>query len=318
MNSYFAEIDPQNRHSIPESSPLHPIDDFTEQHLQSKGLINRNNICGYISLFLSFHRMGLLKFLKSDHIVLDGIILDWPAFILQRILRAFPSARSFLVQNFVTSWNAENQQPRLEVYDDLLIADTILSHLPLRGQNNIPLLTKYNVSYACLNPICNHHEDNLEYWNEKPFTKVPTLHLLTLNPSGQPISVEELLNVFLQQNVETRCHQCRSRVNGSMRVVKGMFTLLHLNRDDNRGGILRTRLIPSNQGTCSNDIVGQLISVISRSGTVDRGHFLSYHEVRGQWFLNNDEQEVQRCGYHPYNRTLGTENVSFVIFKNHT
>ena len=256
--------------------------------------------------------MGLVKFLKSDHIVVDGIILDWPAFILQMILKAMPSALPFLVTNFVESWNAENQ-PELEVYIDLMMADTILSQLPLRGQNNVPLFTKYNVSYACTNPVCNHHEEDLEHWTEKPFTKVPTLHLLILNPSGQAISFEGLLNAFLQQNVETRCTLCNSHVNGSLRTVKGLFSLFYLNRDNDRGGILRTKLIPSGQSTSA---VGRLISVISRSGTVDRGHFVSYHQVRGNWFLNNDDQEIRRCSYHPFNRTQGTENVVFVVFEN--
>ena len=318
VNSYFSEIDPHNRHMIPDSSPLQRVDDFTEEHLQSKGLINRGNICGYISLFLCFHRMGLLKFLKSDHIIVDGIILDWPAFILQRILKAMPSAIPFLVTNFPSSWNAENQQPRLEVYNDLMMADPILSQLPLRGLNNVPLLTKYNVSYACSNPMCNHHEDDLEYWNEKPFTKVPTLHLLMLNPSGQAISVERLLDAFLQQNVETRCNLCNSPVNGSLRTVIGLFSPFYLNRDNDKGGILRTKLIPSGQSTSRNDAVGRLISVISRSGTVDRGHFLSYHQVRGNWFLNDDQREIQRCNFHPFSRTQGTENVAFVIYENNT
>ena len=98
--------------------------------------------------------MGILKYLRQDLIAVGGNVLDMPALVLSRMLRALPSRRPFPVQNYLASWNAEGRLPHLQSNDDLMIVDGIMSQLPLaavRAGSNVPVLTRCQASLSCNN-----------------------------------------------------------------------------------------------------------------------------------------------------------------------
>ena len=208
--------------------------------------------------------------------------MDWPALVLSRILQALPSNQAFHIQNFLETWNVEGRALRLESNDDLSIADGILSELPLSGRDNLPALTQYLATFQCF--YCGHVDQNCPQWDEKPFSVVPTL---SVPQNIRPIPVETLLDGFLQLPMMITCPQCRSLIPASWKVVKGLYTVLYLNRVNDRGQITRTRLQANNP---NQDVLGELVSVVSRAGeNLDGGHFPSYHQVGGQVLGSPDE-----------------------------
>ena len=42
------------------------------------------------------------------------------------------------------------------------------------------------------------------------------------------------------------------------------------------------------------DLLGELVSVVSHRGDVNAGHFVSYHQVQNNWYLNNDPVLLQK------------------------
>ena len=266
---------------------------------------------------LFFHRMNLLRYLDQNLILVGRNVLDWPALILTKILRALPSPRSFSVQNFLILWNADGRNPRLVPNDDLTITDAIISQLPLTGNNNIPAVTKFQASFACA--ICGRREDSCEQWDEREWSAVPTLHP---QPGSRPTSAETLLNTVVQHGRQMRITcpnlQCRLPVTATWKVVKGSNTVLYVNRDDGRGGTVKTKLL--SQGPRSDtgpNILGDLVSVISRSGgRQGGGHFVTYHKAGGHWFFNDDDHTFRRSPEHPFNRSQGLEAVELLCYSN--
>ena len=254
--------------------------------------------------------------MREDLIAAGANVFDWPALVLLRMLRALPSPIAFPVWNFLVAWNNDGRHPNLEPNDDLAIVDGILSQLPLAaGGNNIPVLTKYNVSFAC--DYCGQVNQNREQWSEKSFVSVPTLHVFSNSP---PTSVEDLLDEMLNQQMRITCpnRQCDRRPAATWRTVRGVFSVLYIDRTaDLRGGIVNTRLLPRPQGSPQHPVLGELVSVISRSGGNHAGgHFVSYHQVGGRWFFNNDDHTFHVCNFHPFNRRDGLENVSLLCYLN--
>ncbi len=317
LQSYIDAFDNNHSFPIPGPSPEQPILRFEERHLQRSGLINWNNTCCHLSLILAFHRMNLLRYLDPNLIAVGRNVLDWPALILTKMLRALPSPRPFSVQNFLTVWNANGRNPRLVANDDLTITDAIISQLPLTGHNNVPALTKFQVSFAC--PYCGQREESCEQWNERQWSAVPTLHL---QPGSPPTRPETLLNGILQhgQQIRITCPNlyCQLPVDATWKVVKGSYTILYINRDDGNGGIVRTRLRPSTLTTDQGlDILGELVSVIARSGERrNRGHFVSYHQVGSHWFFSDDDHTFRRSPQHPFHRPQGRETVDLLCYYN--
>ena len=314
LESFFAAVDPRQRYRIPNSSPLQPIGLFEERHLQTAGLRNHQDTCCHISLVLCFHRMGLLKFLREDFIAAEGHVIDMPALVLLRMLRALPCPIPFSVQNLWESWRAEGRHPVLQSNDDLSIVDGLVSQLPLAAlRGNVPVFTRYYAAFAC--DYCGRIDDSCEDWAERPFVTVPTLHLTP----GVPSTAEGLLNGMLQQPMRITCprRHCNGQCNATWRTVRGIFTVLYIDRADLRGGIDNTRLLPRAPDSIPHDVLGELVSIISRSGDgYDVGHFVSYHQVGGRWFFNNDDHTFHVCNFHPFNRRDGLENVSLLCYLN--
>ena len=257
--------------------------------------------------------MGLLLHFEGDRIAAGGHVMDWPALVLSRILQALPSNQAFHIQNFLETWNVEGLAPRLQSNDDLSIADGILRQLPLSGQDNIPALTQYLATFECF--YCGHGDQNCPQWDEKPFSVVPTL---SVPQNNRPIPVETLLDGFLQLPMMITCPQCRNLIPASWKVVKGLYTVLYLNRVNDRGNITRTRLQTGHQANIPNqDVLGELVSVVCRAGeNLDGGHFTSYHQVGGQWLWNDDNRMLKVCNFHPFNRNQGFETVDLLCYIN--
>ena len=255
-----------------------------------------------------------MQYMRIDLIAAGANVFDWPALVLLKILRALPSLRPFPVQNLLTAWNRDARQPTLQSNDDLTIVDGILSQLPLAAAgNNVPVLTRYKVSFSC--GYCGLVNQSREQWDEKSFVSVPTLHVVP----GPPTSAEDLIDEMLNQRMRITCpnRQCRGQAAATWRTVRGIFTVLYIDRSDLRGGIIRTRLLPRPQGSPSHAVLGELVSVISRSDAGhDRGHFVSYHQVGGRWYFSNDDHTHYPCNFHPFERRQGNENVSLLCYKN--
>lgn len=314
--SVLAIVDRGQRFPIPNVSPLHPIIRFEQRHLQRAGLINYRDTCCHLSTVLCFHRMGIVRFLRED-LITDGVnVFDMPALVLSRMLRALPSLMPFPVQNLLESWNHDHRLPVLQPNDDLLIVDGILSQLPLApeaARSNVPVITRFQASYSC--DFCGRVDQSCETWDERNFVVVPKLHLTRMNP----ITEEDLLEEMLQQQMRITCpnRQCRGRATATWRTVRGSFTVLYIDRADLQGGISTTRLLPRAQGSVPHNVLGELVSVVSRSGDGhNRGHFVSYHQVGGNWYFNDDDHSHYACNVHPFDRRDGRECVSLLCYYN--
>lgn len=305
---YLEVIDEFGVYPIPPSSPNQPIQQFGVQHLQRVGLINTGNICCHISIVLCFHRLGLLRNLEDDLIAVNGNVQDWPAFLMRRSLQAMPSREAFSIQNVLEGWNNDGRAPQLAAWDDICVVDDITTQLPFRGLNNIPAFTRFILRYTC--PTCGFIENDC---NERLFSTVPTLRLL---PGSVAISAERLLRNFLQIPVETRCSRCRQEVVASWRTQPGRTTILSIVRNHGHG-IVRTRILPRDPSGPAPGILGELVSVVSRVGEdVRRGHYLSYHQVGGRWFRNNDDHALTESSHHPFNLIQLGEDVVLLCYLN--
>ena len=287
--THLNTIDSHNRFPIPDPSPLHPINRFEVRHLQRLGLKNLNNTCCHLSLVLCFHRMGLIQAFEGDRVAVGGNVLDWPALVLSRILRALPSQRDFYIQTFLASWNSDN-----------------------RATNSV--LASFE-SFSC-----GHIDQDCHQWNEKPFSVVPTINVPY---SRDPIPIEILIQGLLDQRMRITCTQCGQLVSAAWKVVKGSYTVLYFNRGGDGRGIVWTRLQLRDQTSTPPpplNILGELVSVVSRCADDEigaaGGHFVSYHQVEGNWFINDDNRILKICTYHPFNQTLGYETVDLLCFKN--
>ena len=258
--------------------------------------------------------MGLLQYLEQDLIAVNGNVLCWAGLVMTKILEALPSRRSFSTQNFNTAWNNEGRHPQLQEWDDISVFGDMVTQLPFRGRDNVPVFTRYFLSYHCLQ--CGKQEHNLEHWNDRIFQTVPTLPLV---PGSFPITAEHLLRQFLQ-HVDTACSQCTRPVRGSLATLPGKFTLLHISRSHQPPAIVRTKLIPRAAGEPAPLFMGELVSVVSRSDFVRDGdtlsHYFSYHQVGGQWFKNDDDHPIVGVLYHPFNARAATETVDYLCYKN--
>ena len=300
-------------YNIPGQARCHPIQSFNVAHLQQQGLDNTGNICAHISLLLCMHRMQLVQYLDHSRIVINGNVLHWPALVLNKILLAMPSSTSFCPHNFLTSWNSDGLTPALVGYDDLMIADNVLSKVPFTfSSSNIPLFTKFLLRYTC--PGCGIAVEK-EVWNEKTFAVVP---MLPLPADGSQVSVEACLNTFIQTPQASFCTQpgCNgTRVMGRLVPKQGKFTVVLMNRYPSHRTRLRNPLVHT-----PGPLLGELVSIASRRGTLRRGHFVSYHSINNEWFCNDDSTTIFRPQDHPL-RTPATlsndwETADLLCFQN--
>ena len=287
LQCHLNNLNSEGCFTIPGTSyhPLPTSETFDILHIQTYGLLNDGLVCALISIVLSFHRLGL-----KDHIA-DTIppALDLPAMVLKKILKALPSQDAFSLQSFVTSWNTSDKYPKIYPNSEATsLADAILSNLPLKyGPTNLPFLTQFYGAFHCSE--CGQDYDSVPNWEGQVGSIIP---VLSVPESEDYVDLLDLVENFLTEPFETRCtnQDCRSRIaDGRIVPIKGMFTILSLDRIDmdnpNRKKMTRIRLTAAeHQG---------LISVISHIGDVNSGHYVSYHEAEGRWYLNDDSEHFQ-------------------------
>ena len=129
----------------------------------------------------------------------------------------------------------------------------------------------------------------------------------------------QLLKSHLDEPFQTRCGNlgCKSRiVDARMEVEPGFFTILTVDRfqfGNNPPVKLMNKLIVDKGDEQSLDL-GELVSVVCHRGDVNHGHFVSYHVVGQQWYLNDDSRRCAPSG-NPLQQTVSNETVDMLFFK---
>ena len=240
--------------------------------------------------------------------------IDHASRIVLRTLQALPRRRPFDLSELINVWN-NNQGPQggfqIGPNEDISsLADAVISRLPIPDVNGVPVFTRFLGSYVCFQ--CNFTENDATVWN-KPFDTIPIINV----PHGNaPVSIGELLTTFIQAPIQINCALCQFRNRGTVRVIRGMFTILRINRLDDRGNVINNRFTEQRSGTVGEQYVGSLISLVSHIDQPNYQHYLSYHRLTGanEWYRNSDRQRVQRVPHHPFQSLV--ETVNLVLFKN--
>ena len=153
---------------------------------------------------------------------------------LLRTLQALPSQARFDLGELINTWN-NNQPPNgfhIRPLEDIsTLTDAIIGHLPLAPVNGVPVFSQFLCSYRCV--FCQTVEPGTTQFL-KPFDKIPILYVVHGNA---PVSVGALLTSLIQTPLTVNCRVCQIRNQGQMRVIRGMYTLLRINRLDNRGNM---------------------------------------------------------------------------------
>ena len=93
----------------------------------------------------------------------------------------------------------------------------------------------------------------------------------------------------------------------------GYFTIIALSRMNRSSVKLMNRL----EMTRNDQLIdpGKLVSVVCHRGDINRGHFVSYHCVDDQWFLNDDSRQVFSTNNPVENPSTRTETIELLLFK---
>ena len=76
-------------------------------------------------------------------------------------------------------------------------------------------------------------------------------------------------------------------------------------------------LVPEVSTRIGPDLMGDLVTCICHRGDVNRGHFVSYHQVDGQWFLNDDSRPCSPALNPLEDRNIDeSETIKLLFFKN--
>ena len=170
----------------------------------------------------------------------------------------------------------------------------------------VMFLTTFLAFFAC---SCGATSDQ-DVWDSQLFQSVP---LLQIPQQDQPVCFGSLVNTFLQTPVTTRCFHCNEDTNGSLIPEKGEYSVFAINRRGGQGRI-RTKLVCQDSHTEGDQLLGELVSVISHLGGADGGHWISYHQVHGDWFINNDSDSIVRSPYHPFDSPNISETVNLCLY----
>ena len=102
----------------------------------------------------------------------------------------------------------------------------------------------------------------------------------------------------------------------SWKFKPGKATILFISRNAAGQGIVRTRLLPRDPSGPTFSILGELVSVVSRTGEMERGHYFSYHQVGGKWSKNDDDHVMSELNYHPFSLSPHREDVVMLCYLN--
>ena len=313
---------------------------FTVNELQPNGLLNDGNVCPIISIILCFHRLRIKDYLKDPE-----YFPNLPTLVLYKILQALPSLQSFSIMQFIMSWNASNlgADIRPGQHGDVTdILDSFLTELDIKtfSARTRPVFTKYLASFSC--PKCGKRYHDVERWDNQWNRKVP---LLVIPENEDPVNVWNMLSTFLLSPVHTRCPDvaCGQQIHDGVLVpMPGIFTVLAVNRLDlgsNHGApsflpnklsiaptsdagtelemvsVFFTVFSFSDAALRTSSLNGELLSVICHRGQQSNyGHFVSYHNVTGHWYLNDDDR-MCRPKTNPLLQQVPTETADMLFFK---
>ena len=100
----------------------------------------------------------------------------------------------------------------------------------------------------------------------------------------------------------------------------GCFTIVGVDRFDVSipGGKKMNRLDLScnDPNLTGHQVLGDLVSCVCHRGSVNHGHFVSYHKIGNQWFINDDSRPCQ-VSENPFVQTRhGSQTVELLFFSN--
>ena len=213
-------------------------------------------------------------------------------------MSALPSTHPFSIQMLINSWNDAGKTPViLPGFSDVAdLLDGLISNLQLkRYASKPPVISEFLASFKCYR--CGKDHFRVKKWESRIQSEIP---LLQLPNTEEPINVNDLLVKFLDDTFETRCSNvaCRARIfYGQLEMEPGFFTILAVNRvDDSDPTVKRlNKLTILDNSRVRQHLLGELVSVICHRGNVDRGHFVSYHQIDGLWYLNDDSRICSPC-----------------------
>ena len=315
LTRYLAHLDPMGLYSIPDASQTRPSTGmFDIGHLQLPGLLNDGNVCGLISLLLSFNRIQILDHLIDPHFCFTAVHTpDYPSLVLYRIFSAMPSVDPFSIQHLILSWNRSGRQPSITpgIIDTPSLAEALVTNMQFKQYASRPVMTKYLASFNCT--TCGKSHVKVTNW-EGQLGAIATLHLPENN---QTANIHQMFAAYLTEPFHTRCqnHQCGKRfLNGELEADIGHFTLIALNRFDVPDQKRMNKVELSNDSQLvGNQALGELVSCVCHRGDVNHGHFVSYHKVGDSWYLNDDSYPC-RASEDPLLQTSnGLETVDLLI-----
>ena len=317
LERYLKDLDPNNIFAIPDESHDRPnqSESLLVSHLQRLGLLNDSNICALISVMLCFHRISL----KNHMIDPFSLTLDYSAMVFHKVLSALPSQQPFSLQLLIDSWNESGKTPRIHpgFSDIAALAEGLVSNLQLKQyRSGPPFFTEFLGTFHCSG--CGKDFVQVRHWEQQVGALIP---LLPLPANNQPVDITELMDAYLNEPFETRCSNshCRQIIyGGRLEPRSGMFTILAVNRFDvdNPNQKRLNKLVMPSYSETTRDLLEDLVSVSCHRGDVNAGHFVSYHKVNGQWYLNNDSRPCLPCENPLEGLNISvTETVELLFFK---
>ena len=231
-----------------------------------------------------------------------------------KVLTALPSPHAFSLQLLIESWNSCNKHPRIHpgFADIPSLAEGLVSNLQVKQYaDRPPVFSQFLGTYQC--GQCNKTYNKVKNWEGQVQANIP---LLQLPPNNQAVNPLELLQSHIAEPFRTRCSEqgCRAQISGGRIEVKlGYFTIIALSRMTRSSVKLMNRL----EMTRNDQLIdpGKLVSVVCHRGDINRGHFVSYHCVDDQWFLNDDSRQVFPTNNPVENPSTRSETIELLLFK---
>ena len=307
-------MDPLQVRLIPNISARQPVNHlmFRYVHIQP-GLRNDSNCCCLISVLMCFHRLAIVNFFINPSQMIRNGSPDFTIMTLYKILRAFPSNQPFSIIPLITSWNRDVRRGlQLGQNEDLFIVDGILKHVRLQHQSLVPVLTQYTASYFC--PLCQVQYNGITEWVNQNFEQIPEL---SLPDQRQPVHPADLVTELMNQRLQVSCQVCQHQINDAqMRIDRGKFTIIRVNRATIRNRRLAKIMTPLNCGpnnSPGSQFLGDLVAVVSHRGQ-GGGHWVSYTRAENGWFLNDDDRQPVPSS--PFNTGRRDETIHMLCYIN--
>ena len=317
---------------IPEPSSVRTdSESFKIRNLSKGGLKNEASSCCLNAVTFSVHRTGI-----SSHLVdISSIInaennrTDDAMVAYQSVLRAMPNEEAFSQKKVIVKWNEstthDDNRPKIGSWDDILLADSLVSELQKyfrNDQSNVPFFTQYYCKFKCI--YCNKKVMTKDF--AKPFKVIPLLSPRTESRRADRVSASNLLTDMLNTSFRAQCPPpCHGENQAKYHAVPGKISMVAINRrgftDDDGDAIpkLLTKVTDTPSQRYGDKFLRELVSVVAHKGSVNSGHWLCYSKVDdggGSWYLNNDQKKVKQTLGHPLKHNRKNETTELLIFKN--